>query len=69
VAQGEGPEFKPQNYKKQKHHRSQMQWYRPVIPAIQKVEVGELQSNAGPGKNRRPYLKNKLKAKGLGLLA
>jgi hypothetical protein len=32
-------------------------------PSFQDVQVGELQSEAGPGKSVRPYLKNKLKSK------
>jgi hypothetical protein len=37
----------------------------PVIPAPQEVEEGELQSEVGLCKaSTRPYLKNKLKAKG-----
>jgi hypothetical protein len=31
-----------------------------VIPATWNVEVGGLRSEIGPGKNMRPYLKNKL---------
>jgi hypothetical protein len=40
-------------------------WY--MISATQEVEVGGLWSEAGPGKSLRPYLKNKPKAKGLGV--
>jgi hypothetical protein len=35
------------------------------IPATWEVEVGGLRSEAGPDKSMRPYLKNKLGAKGL----
>jgi hypothetical protein len=35
----------------------------PIIPSLQEVEVEESLSKAGPGKNTRPYLKNKLKQK------
>jgi hypothetical protein len=38
----------------------------PITPAIQELEVGRSQSEAGPGKSVRSYLKQKLKAKGLG---
>lgn len=38
----------------------------PVIPAIWEVAVEESRSPASPGKSGRPYLKTKLKAKGLG---
>jgi hypothetical protein len=40
-----------------------------VLPATWEVEVGGLWSVAGLGKSMRPYLKNKLKAKSLVLLA
>jgi hypothetical protein len=36
-------------------------WVMPVIPASPDGEVGELQSEAGPVKSKRLYLKNKLK--------
>jgi hypothetical protein len=39
----------------------------PIILAIQEAEVGGLWSEASPGKIMRPYLKNKLKAKALGV--
>jgi hypothetical protein len=39
----------------------------PVIPATQKVEAGTSQSEEGPSKSVRPYLKNKLKQKGMGV--
>jgi hypothetical protein len=35
----------------------------PIILPAQEAEVGGLWSEAGLGKSRRPYLKNKLKAK------
>jgi hypothetical protein len=38
-----------------------------VVPAMQEAEIGRLQSKADLGKSMRPYLKNKLKAKGLGV--
>jgi hypothetical protein len=41
-------------------------WYMPIIPVAWKAEVGESWYEAGLGKIWRPYLKNKLKAKGLG---
>jgi hypothetical protein len=31
----------------------------PIIPVTQKAEVGRAQSDAGPGKSMRPYLKHK----------
>jgi hypothetical protein len=38
-----------------------------VIPVSQEAVIGGSQSNFGPGKDSaRPYLKNKLKAKGWG---
>jgi hypothetical protein len=37
-----------------------------IIPATQKADI-EWQSKEGPGKNVRPYLKNKLKQNRLGL--
>jgi hypothetical protein len=40
-------------------------WYTHGIPATQEAEVGISWSEAGVGKSMRPYLKNKLKAKGL----
>jgi hypothetical protein len=39
-------------------------WFTPVNPATQEAQVGESQSEAGHRKRSRPYLKNKLKAKG-----
>jgi hypothetical protein len=42
-------------------------WFIPVIPAIWEAEVGELWSKASPSKTMRFYLKNELKAKGLGV--
>jgi hypothetical protein len=36
----------------------------PVIPAFWKMEIRGSLSKADPGKSARPYLKNKLKAKG-----
>jgi hypothetical protein len=39
----------------------------PVIPATQEAEVGGSQSKFAPGKIERPYLKNKLKQKELGV--
>jgi hypothetical protein len=39
----------------------------PVIPATWEVEVGGWLFEAGSDKSSRPYLKNKLKAKGLGV--
>jgi hypothetical protein len=38
-----------------------------IIPATQEVKVGGLQSQTGPGKSARLYLKNKLKAKVVGM--
>jgi hypothetical protein len=38
----------------------------PVIPSTQEVKVGRSQSNIILSKSMRPYLKNKLKAKGIG---
>jgi hypothetical protein len=38
----------------------------PLIPAAWEAEMGGSQSEASSGKSRGPYLKNKLKAKGLG---
>jgi hypothetical protein len=38
----------------------------PVIPAIWEVEVGGSWLMASPGKRRRPYMKNKPKAKRAG---
>jgi hypothetical protein len=35
----------------------------PVIPATKEAEVGGSESEADPGKIKRPYVKNKLKAK------
>jgi hypothetical protein len=43
-----------------------MWWYMPIIPATWKTDVGGSQPYASLGKSARPYLKNKLKAKGLG---
>jgi hypothetical protein len=44
-----------------------MWWHTPVIPTPQQqAEVGVLQYKNGLGKSARPYLKNKLKVKGLG---
>jgi hypothetical protein len=37
-----------------------------VIPATPEAEAGGSQSEARPGKNTRPYLKNRLNAKGCG---
>jgi hypothetical protein len=39
----------------------------PVIPAVWEMEVGRLRSKIKLGKHLRPYMKNKLKAKGPGL--
>jgi hypothetical protein len=41
-------------------------WYMPVIPATQEAGIVGLRSKAGQYKSGRPYLKNKLQAKGLG---
>jgi hypothetical protein len=38
-----------------------------IIPALREVEVGGSQSEASLSKSLRPYLKNKLRAKGLGV--
>jgi hypothetical protein len=38
-----------------------------IIPGRQKAEVGRSWSQAGLGKNTRPFLKNELKARGLGV--
>jgi hypothetical protein len=37
-----------------------------IIPTTQEVEIGGSQYNLDPDKSRRPYMKDKLKAKGLG---
>jgi hypothetical protein len=42
-------------------------WCMSVIPAAQEEEVGGLQSEASQCKSARPYLKNKLKEKGVGV--
>jgi hypothetical protein len=39
---------------------------RAHTPSLLEAEVGGFSSNASPGKSTRPYMKNKLKAKGLG---
>jgi hypothetical protein len=39
----------------------------PIFPVTQEAEVGESQSEASLGKSMRPYLENKIKAKGLGV--
>jgi hypothetical protein len=46
--------------------KGQVWWHTPIITATQEAEVGGLQSKASPGKSKRSYLENKLKAKGLG---
>jgi hypothetical protein len=46
--------------------RSQVWWYTLVIPATWEAEVGEWRAMTSPDHSMRPYLKNKLKAKGLG---
>jgi hypothetical protein len=38
----------------------------PVIPATQEAEMGGSWSEAAQTKSRKPYLKTKLKVKGLG---
>jgi hypothetical protein len=43
-------------------------WYILVILATQEVKVGGSGSEASLGKSVKPYLKNKLKAKGLGAM-
>jgi hypothetical protein len=42
-----------------------MQWGVPVIPAIWEMAVERSGSEASMGKSMRPFLKRKLKAKGL----
>jgi hypothetical protein len=46
---------------------AQAWWYTPVIPVMKGVKVGRSWSEASSGKSERPYLKNKLKQKGLGV--
>jgi hypothetical protein len=41
-------------------------WGMPVIPATQEAMVEELQSKVCPRLSAKPYLKDKLKLKGLG---
>jgi hypothetical protein len=41
----------------------------PITPAMQNTEVGGSKSKASPGKNARPYLKNKTKLKKAGGMA
>jgi hypothetical protein len=41
----------------------------PVIPASWEANVGGSQSEATMGKSRKPYLKNKQEAKGLGCVS
>jgi hypothetical protein len=36
-------------------------WFKPIILATQREQVGRSWSDAGLGKSMRPYLKNKLK--------
>jgi hypothetical protein len=40
-------------------------WLIPVILATREAKVGRSQFKTGLGKSSRPYLKNKIKAKGL----
>lgn len=42
-------------------------WHVPIIPPTWEVEVEGSQSEATPDEISRPYLKNILKAKGLGV--
>jgi hypothetical protein len=47
-------------------HEGWVWWHVDVIPAIREVEARGLPYEAHPGKvSSRPYLQNKLKAKGL----
>jgi hypothetical protein len=39
----------------------------PTVPATWEVKIEVSWSEANPSKSKRPYLKNKLKAKGLGV--
>jgi hypothetical protein len=41
-------------------------WCTPIIPATWEVGIEGSQSTGGLGKSKTPYLKNKLKTKGLG---
>jgi hypothetical protein len=41
-------------------------WEMPIIPVMQKEEVGGLWFEAGLGNSIRPYMRNELKAKGTG---
>jgi hypothetical protein len=45
-------------------------WYpaKPMVLTIQEVEAGGSWYEGGLGKRMRLYLKNKIKAKGLGLI-
>jgi hypothetical protein len=38
-----------------------------IIPATQEAEIGGTWSETGPDKSKRPFQRNKLKAKGLGV--
>jgi hypothetical protein len=43
VAQGVGPEFKPQYYKtKPKNFLSRCQWFMPIILATWEAEIGRI---------------------------
>jgi hypothetical protein len=48
------------------NEKKELMIHVPVIPDTREAEVGGSQSESGPGKSVRPYLINKLKAKGLG---
>jgi hypothetical protein len=47
-------------------HIPQEWWHMPVVSVTWEAKVGGSLSEVSYGKHARPYLKNKLKAKGLG---
>jgi hypothetical protein len=78
VAQGLGPEYKPQYLKKKKNQQLKKKtkkhlqgwewWFTPIIPATWEAEVGRWWLKTSLGKvSVRPYLKSKLTATGPGV--
>jgi hypothetical protein len=56
VAQGEGPEFKPQYCKKEKKKKAQL--FMPVILTAWEAEIRRMVIPGKPRQKAKPYLQN-----------